>query len=408
MPLVGNTTESYTMTTTNRLFDNRVKCWSLMTTMKVREYLELVELAYSKRGGLKYQRDALTTTSGRRIRARMVNDITQGAILPPVVLGIVVKDDELEKINQQSFDDTEKAIFGEWRECVSIIDGMQRTTALQDATKNKPEVAESVVRVECWVSSKTDSLIYRMLVLNTGQVPWNLKRQLQVVYAPLVDELEAHVNFERLLNPDNAERRTKGGEFSPESLIEAYLAFGLRKTDIDTQESLAEEFSRLDMAEAIATEKYSHYFYPVVQLLVDLDKAFSRLDQLDEELDETVGSSKFRSGRHIFDSQPARIGFVVACSLAILGRLGSDRSSDESRATLLEIDAGARKLMERLSTLSNEELRMFLGLDVLSERVQGQKRSAIGRFERSFFETAFKVLIEVKFELPTLEVCWRA
>lgn len=406
--LIGHMTNSNTMTTTNRLFDDRVKCWSLMTTMTVREYLELVELAYSKRGGLKYQREALTTTSGRRIRARMVNDIAQGAILPPVVLGIVVKDGEFERIAEQSFDDTEKAILGEWKDCVSIIDGMQRTTALQEATRIKPAVAEEVVRVECWVSSKTDSLIYRMLVLNTGQVPWSLKRQLQVVYAPLVEELKAHVTFERLLNPDNSERRTKGGEFSPESLIEAYLAFGLRKTDIDTQESLAEEFSRLDMAEAIATEKYSRYFYPVVQLLVDFDRAFSRLDQLDAELEESVGSSKFRSGRHIFDSQPARIGFVVACSLAILGRLGSDRSPEESSATLKGIDEGGRKLIKRLSGLSSEELRRFLGLDVLSERVQGQKRSAIGRYERTFFETAFKVLIEVKFELPTLEVCWRA
>jgi len=399
---------SNTMTTKNRLFDNRVDCWSLMTTMKVQDYLDLVESAYLNRGGLNYQRVALTTTSGRRIRARMVNDIAQGAILPPVVLGVVVEECEFKKIADQSFDDTEKAIVGEWKDCVSIIDGMQRTTALQEATKNKPEVAEGVVRVECWVSSKTDSLIYRMLVLNTGQVPWNLKRQLQVVYAPLVEELKAHVKFERLLNPNTAERRTKGGEFSPESLIEAYLAFGLRKTDIDTQESLAEEFSRLDMAEAIATGKYSHYFYPVVQLLVDLDKAFSRLDQLDADIEESLVSPKFKSGRHIFDSQPARIGFVVACSLAILGRLGSDRSPDESRTALITIEKGASKLIERLSIMSIEELRVFLGLDVLSERVQGQKRSAIGRYERTFFETAFKVLIEVRFELPTLEVCWRA
>jgi hypothetical protein len=302
----------------------------------------------------------------------------------------------------------ETSILGDWKGRVSIIDGMQRTTALLDAVKDNPGVAESELRIECWVSSQTDSLIYRMLVLNTGQVPWNLKRQLQVVYAPLVEELKGHVNFERLLEPDKAERRTKGGEFNPDSLIEAYLAFGLRKTEIDTQESLAEEFSRLDMAEAISTEKYARYFYPVVQCLVDLDRAFSRLDEPDADMKVVSEGTRFEIGRNIFDSQPARVGFVVACALAILGRLGGDRTMEESDAALKSITDGVNSLSGDLNKLANDQLREFLGLDVLSERVLGQKRSAIGRYERSYFETAFKVLIEEKFAVPTLEVCWRA
>lgn len=376
--------------------------------MTIGEYLALVEGAYGNRGGLKYQREALKTTSGRRIRTRMIDDILKGAVLPPLVLGIVVEPAVFNGIENQSPEQMEQSILGDWKNSVSIIDGMQRTTALLDAVKDKPEVAAGELRIECWVSSQTDSLIYRMLVLNTGQVPWNLRRQLQVVYAPLIEELKGHVNFERLLNPDKAERRTKGGEFSPESLIEAYLAFGLRRTEIDTQESLAEEFSRLDIAEAIATEKYSHYFYPVVQCLVDLDLAFSRLDEPDSDEKVDAAGPRFEIGRNIFDSQPARVGFVVACAQAILGRLGGDRTVEESNAALKAISEGTGGLVQRLGTLSNEQLRHFLGLDVLSERVLGQKRSAIGRYERSFFETAFKVLLEEKFAVSSLEVCWRA
>ncbi len=400
--------ESIAMTAANRLFDSRVKCWSLMTTMKTGDYLSLVNTAYGNRGGLKYQREALKTTSGRRIRARMIDDIVKGAVLPPLVLGIVVDPVIFEGISSLSPEQMETSILGDWKGRVSIIDGMQRTTALLDAVKDNPGVAESELRIECWVSSQTDSLIYRMLVLNTGQVPWNLKRQLQVVYAPLVEELKGHVNFERLLEPDKAERRTKGGEFNPDSLIEAYLAFGLRKTEIDTQESLAEEFSRLDMAEAISTEKYARYFYPVVQCLVDLDRAFSRLDEPDADMKVVSEGTRFEIGRNIFDSQPARVGFVVACALAILGRLGGDRTMEESDAALKSITDGVNSLSGDLNKLANDQLREFLGLDVLSERVLGQKRSAIGRYERSYFETAFKVLIEEKFAVPTLEVCWRA
>jgi hypothetical protein len=287
---------------------------------------------------------------------------------------------------------------------------MQRTTALSDAIERKVAVGDRVIRVEFWLARSTDSLIYRMLVLNTGQVPWTIKRQLQVVYSPLIEEMKKHVHFERLLSLEKTERRFRGGEFSADSLVEAYIAFGLRRTEIDTQESLADEFSRLDIADAIASSKYDRFFYAIVQLLVDLDKASSRLDivvDAEQPSSETL-SSKFKIGRNIFDSQPARIGFVVACSLAVLGRLGMDKQEAESEISLKQLQEESGNLILSIDAMNEESLRKFLALDVLSEKLSGQKRSAVGRHERAFFETAFKVLLEEKFRVPSLEVCWRA
>ena len=64
------------------------------------------------------------------------------------------------------------------------------------------------------------------------------------------------VNFERVLDTEKPERRTKAGEYPPDSLVELYIAFGLRKTDIDTQETLADEFSRLDITDALGGDQY--------------------------------------------------------------------------------------------------------------------------------------------------------
>jgi aromatic ring-cleaving dioxygenase len=72
----------------NRLHDKRVDCHSLMTTMAIRDYLAMVDQAYQNRGGIDFQREKLRTTSAIRIRRRMVTDIVQGAVLPPVVVGI--------------------------------------------------------------------------------------------------------------------------------------------------------------------------------------------------------------------------------------------------------------------------------------------------------------------------------
>lgn len=69
--------------TTALIKDGRVECWSLMTTMDVGDYLSLTSTAYENKGGLLGQREPIKSTSGRRIRSRMIQDIKEGAVLPP-------------------------------------------------------------------------------------------------------------------------------------------------------------------------------------------------------------------------------------------------------------------------------------------------------------------------------------
>lgn len=391
------------------LRDERVHCYSLMSTMTVKDYLAFVEPAYNTRGGLRGQREPLKTTTARRIRQRMISDIVKGALLPPVVIGVVIDDPKkLEILSNSSDVEILNLLSTELVGHISIIDGMQRTTALIDAIAESELVKDKPVRVEIWFSQSTDNLIYRMLVLNTGQVPWNIKHQLQVVYSPLIDEMARKVNFVRLISLPNGGRRTKGGEFSADNLVEAYLAFGLRRLEIDTQETLADEFSRLDIAESLALDKYNKFFYPITQAMVDLDKAFSRFDENDPGPKEEAESTKFIIGRNIFDSQPARIGFVVASSLHVLGRIGMDRSVEDSEAALGYLTTGVATVVARLHHLTMEELKEFLSLEILGEKIKSVKRSAIGRADRVFFDKAFKVLIEENFNVPNLGVCWRA
>lgn len=389
-------------------FDERVNCFSLMTALSIGDYLKLVEKAYADRGGLQYQREALKTSTARRIRNRMISDVMRGAVLPPVVIGVVVDQDTQKKIPNMKPDEVVDMMSGVLVDSISIIDGMQRTTAMLDAIAQDPSVAEKPIRVECWIAESTDSLIYRMLVLNTGQVPWNLSRQLQVVYSPLIEEMKKRIAFPRVLNREKAERRTKAGEYAPDDLVQLYIAFALRKTDVDTQETLADEFSRLDMTDALAENQYNDYFYPVLQMMVDLDLAFSRLDNdMPAEGGDTGGKKIIGRGRGVFDSQPARIGFIVAIAIAILGRVGMEREDEESRKRLGEITTQLSNFVGKLNQMNIDQLTDFLRLDVLSERLYGQKRSAVGRYERAFFDTAFKVLIEEKFNVPTMEPSWR-
>jgi hypothetical protein len=384
------------------LKDDRTECWSVMTDLRVRDYIELVREAYRNRGGIEGQRDALKTTTAKRIRDRMVSDIRNGAILPPVVIGAVVDQARFDSFPLEGKLGPREILPGDTIQSLAIIDGMQRTTAIFEALDGNESVLDRALRVEFWLTKSVRAMVYRMLVLNTGQVPWSLARQLAVVYAPLIEEIRENVpELDRVFGPDKPGRRVGPAQYASDSLVELYLAFSLRKTTVDTKEALSEEFSRLDFVENLSRHDFQAQFYSCLSILVGLDKAFSRFDP------GGGSSERYVRGKNIFDSQPARIGFVTACAQHVLGRPGNDRPQDKAAERIAAIEQQAGHLIDRLNNASPEDVGQFLALGVLRERLD-VRPGQVGRFERSVFFEAFKVLIEDGFDLADMEPCWRA
>ena len=382
------------------LQDHRTECFSALVKLQTGRYLKLVKDAHEQRGGITGQRDVLKTTTAKRIRDRMISDIRAGAVLPPVVIGVVVDKATAAALTDGKPVSQETFLASISKKELSIIDGMQRTASLIEAGSIDPSVFARDMRVEFWVAQSVRALIYRMLVLNTGQVPWTLARQLSVVYAPLLEEIKKNVkNLERIFTPDKPGRRVGGGQFSSDSLVELYLAFSLRKTNIDPRESLSEEFSRLDFVDNLSDDAFQGHFYQTLSTLVDLDVCFDRYEERT--------TRRFSRGKDIFGSQPARIGFVVAVAQHVVGRPGLERNSEDRTARIKVLTKNAGLLNAKLCKLDNLKLGEFLKLDVLSE-VLDKKVGQVGRYERTVFNEAFKVLIDEEFNVPNMEPCWRA
>lgn len=382
------------------LLDKKTSCWSVMCDMSVSAYIGLVEAAHTNKGKIPGQRDVLKTTTAIRIRDRMVSDIQAGAVLPPVVLGVIVSAAALEEYPKTEAKTPQEFIPADSIEQLSIIDGMQRTAALKEALQAEPEIGNSQIRVEFWLTTSARSLIYRMLVLNTGQVPWTLNRQLSVVYEPLIEEIKRNVpDIERVFTPDNRGRRVSAGEFGSDSLIELYIAFSSRKVNIDTRESVSEEFSRIDFIENLSSGDFQEQFYQALTLLVNFDKEFSRF--------ESEANHRFSKGRNIFDAQPSRIGFMVAIGQYVIGKPGLEKDATERARRISELQSKSTVLLKRLSEFQASAIGEFLRLQILSELLN-IKVGQVGRHERNFFFESFKLLIDESFELPTMEPCWRA
>lgn len=406
--------------------DSRVNCFSVLFNVTVGTYLDIVEQAYRDRGGIEGQRDSLKTRTAQQIRKRMVEDLSKGTVLPPIVLGIVRRMQPMNELDGQDEEGWRALIEDTPKDEISIIDGMQRTTALKQAVKTNPTVTEREMRVEYWVAPNTNSLIYRMLVLNTGQVPWNMRRQLEVVFRSMVKEIRNRVQGLEVLEIDDHRRRRTAGQFQAHDLIELFLVFGARKTTIDTQERLADEFTRLDFIEATSDSSFTEEFYDVLGFLASLDLAFGRYvcpeeqdggelphaEQLDNVRETDLAKpehtgARFRDGKDLFSSNTARVGFVAAVAEKLLGRPGMELTPEKHQSRRQNVTDRLNSFIERVQGMEPFDVGEFLDFDTLNQ-VIAVPSAKVGEYERNFFKTAFSVLIDESTELTNMRPCWRA
>lgn len=384
------------------LLDGKLKCISILTRMTVSDYLGLVEKAYSNRGGISGQREALKQKTAISIRNRMIEDIKGGTILPPIVVGAVVSGDRYDEIvkgNATDEDLKNEIIIDQ----LSIIDGMQRTTALLKAVSKKEDVNKREIRVEYWISDNSNSLLYRMLVLNTGQVPWNVRRQIEVIFSGIIKEIRDKVNNIEVITISDSSRRSKGGQYQAGDLVELFLAFGARTWKINTKEKLTDEFTRHDFLQSSGEIDLVNLFCEVLENMVNLDILIDTKCKKSEE----ENTSKFKTGKDLFASQPARIGFISAAGEKIIGRPGDERSQekiDECKRVFFDT---INNVSENLKAKSDEDVLDYIDFATLNQKME-RKMSKVGDYERELFYEAFKVLIDENGEVNTLGICWRA
>jgi hypothetical protein len=349
----------------------------------------------------------MTTTTAIRIRDRMADDIRRGAILPPLVLGVTADPKQVSEAATWDVAALQGFISERGSNGVVIIDGMQRTTALRE---NQSLIAGRTIRVELWIVPQSSALTYRMLVLNTGQVPWNLRRQLEVLNRTVLEELREAIRVRQstdqslpdveIFSIDDRRRRTKAAQYQANEVIEMYLAYGMRKHVVDKESALADQFARLDMVEAVSKDSFLGEFVTVLLSMATLDVSLERVEPVAQD-------GRFSGGRSVFDSQPACVAWAVAAAQLAYGRPGTERSREQATAAIGRIVSRANELRVILDGLSGDDLIRFTDLATLNE-VVGQQAGKIGDFERALFLDAFRVLLSEPEAPSSLTSCWRA
>ena len=386
------------------LEDKRVKCLSGLGQLDIKEYLEMVTDVYRESGGIPGQRAPLKTKTGINIRKRMIDDIKMGAILPPIVIGAVVSEDIFKKAEKcETNQDFANLIRGIDRSTLSIIDGMQRTTALDTAiSQDENNGLNTSIRIDLWLAKNIDSLVYRMLVLNTGQVPWDIKRQLETIYKQVLLEIKNRVPDIDVFNIDEKERRSNAGQYRSTRIVELFLAFTSRKPHIELKEKVAEDFARMEATEATANDKALPVFIDTMRLLAELDRSLATTATPLEYIDE---STRFKEGRDIFTSAPASIGFAAAAAQYLLGLPGYPFEFDNLETKADALEKSIQTVIGKIAASTSKA--DFVDYLTLNQKVSA-KSGRIGEYEREFFFRAFEHMFAHAENLDSLTPCWSA
>lgn len=391
------------------LIDKKLKCISIMKKIKIDDYLKLVENAYKNRGGISGQREAVKQKTAISIRNRMIADIKEGTILPPIVVGIVIDEVKYKKLESKEINFEELEIEKN-AELLSIIDGMQRTTALMKACSENDSVGERELRVEYWISDNNNSLLYRMLVLNTGQVPWNVRRQIEVIFSGIIKEIKNKVDCIAVLQIEDSARRKKGGQYQASELVELFLAFGARTWKVNTKEKLTDEFTRHDFLQSSGEIDLIDMFCEILKCMAEIDILLDekyKISEAKEEVEIEINQNdKFKNGKDLFASQPARIGFVAAAGEKIIGRPGEERSAEKIKCAKNDFLQTFETIKESIEEKKTEELIEYIDFSTLNQKME-RRTTKVGDYERELFYEAFKVAVDEKGKMDNLGICWR-
>jgi hypothetical protein len=399
----------------DKKIDTSSNCISLLTEMELNDYIHITSKAFEKDGNLEGQRGVINrSSSASKIRDRMFKDFKMGAVFPPVVIGVLISEDEFSNIKSSDIKDIQiefsKLLTGYEFDNISIIDGVQRSNVYKS---NLHGNENREIRVEYWITTNITSLLYRMLVLNTGQVPWNVRRQVEVVYKPLLTSIETRLinkypEFNgkiKFFDVNSNGKRTNSGEYHKNQIVELFLSYNLRTEKVDVQTQLAEDFQKIDMMEALQNEESIDTFVDIFARLCELDLA---LGEVSEELAFVPG--KFMDGKSLFSSHPVRIGYIVAATNLIIGKIGRDKSQKQSEKAMGLFSTNTHSLISKIQSLkqSPEEIKQYLAFDILNELLLALPKSKVGDAERSGFKNVFTELLQEEDDIQSLLPYWRS
>ena len=244
-----------------------------------------------------------------------------------------------------------------------------------------------MVLLEIWFESNINHLIYRLIVLNSGQKPMSMRHQIELLFITMRETLVTKVNGLKVLEEKDEDKRKSAKEFPFDRLVTAYKSYLTKTPEIDKDNIVAEKMIESDILDS-EEEFLSESFQKFSTLL-------ESYCLIDEQIFRVYGGSDLNKFRNFFADANVIISFFAALSKF---------STDEKRKSI--VDVTLKKMLGKIKTANagDDPLELVKYSELRSAKAD-PKLYNVGFATRKLLTNAFVELFRSEGD-QTLGECW--
>lgn len=211
---------------------------------------------------------------------RLKEDIKKGALLPGITLAI----DHL-KIEQfinlvTAKDSTALVQLLNNSNDIYILDGLQRSYIIKDLMDEKVVFLEDQkILLEIWFEKEINHLIYRLIVLNSGQKPMSMRHQVELLFMTLKNDIEIEIPGLEIFLERDGMIRSHAKKFPFDRIVNGYYSFITKSPEIERDNLVVKKMNEDDILSSKEDELNDSYslFVKYLRFYCDIDNEFYRV-----------------------------------------------------------------------------------------------------------------------------------
>ena len=361
--------------------DFRTNTNILYAQIKINEYLELVGKDFDR---FEIQRKKEKHKGYNRLK----RDIERGTLIPTITLAVEPSSvNQFETLLEERNSTKIIEMLVSLTDKIYILDGLQRTYIISDIKSNMPFNDGQKLLLEIWFEEDLKHLIYRLIVLNSGQKPMSMRHQIELLFITMRETLVKKVDGLILLEEKNEEIRSKAKEFPFERLVTSYKSYLTKSPEVDKDNIVAERMIESDMLDS-DEEFLSQSFFKFTNIL-------EKYCLLDEQLFRIYnGSDKAKYRNWLADANVIQSFFAAVKSF----------SSNEKREAIVADSIDKLLLELKLKNKGDDAFNLKDLYEILSNESVSKKYN-VGFATRKLLTSAFVEYFRYEGEQPIKE-CW--
>lgn len=306
--------------------DYRTNTNVMYAQVLVNEYFDLIGENYNK---FQFQRKKEAHKGYKRLK----EDLKEGALIPGITLAIEPSIAEglvpiIEKEDRKGL----IAKIEDIKDNIYILDGLQRTHKIKELLDSKVEFKkDQKLLLEIWVEPNISHLVYRLIVLNSGQKPMSMRHQIELLFTTMRVTLANKISGLEVIVENEESKRKNAKQFPFDRLVTAYYSFLMKTPEVDKASIVSEKLLEekiMDETEAYLSDSFNSF-----------TSYLKKYTELDEQLFRVCNNTDLKTFRNWFADAN-----VINSFFAAIGRLHENRSEriDEAINKLLKILSEAK------------------------------------------------------------------